>query len=246
MDNLKDFMQEWQALHPPPQTQAADNKWLRFGLGLAVICSFVVSAHRTVEAFGGDIWAVFAVGMVELVLIIFAFGLSTIFESNKTTLIVGSIVTIALTFVVTIGSNVFISLQQSGFESQTFSRLIAILTGIIAPLTLFTGMELLASFQATQDKRVRGRVAKWEAERAKAWTLYRAELNGQQPAQISAPAKGSHSKNINAGDEILNDLEEIGKDRVQELSLSQLVELTGHKRSTLGVYRKKFLENGYH
>jgi hypothetical protein len=251
MDNLKDFMQEWQALHPPPQTQAADNKWLRFGLGLAVICSFVVSAHRTVEAFGGDIWAVFAVGMIEIGITVLAYGLADKFHGklHDKVLLFGSIIVVLLTFAVVIGGNVYISLKHAGDADKGFEKTLAILTGVIAPLMLFVGMELLSSWKRTQDRRVEYKIQKWENDQAAAWDKRQAMFAGEPRQQISAPAKASHSKNVNAKDHVLEEWAGLTKRDLAAKSLKEWqleFESKGIQvgRSTIGLYRSEELQNG--
>jgi hypothetical protein len=251
MDNLKDFMQEWQALHPPPQTQAANSLLLRFAMWLAVACAFIVSAHRTIEAFGGQAWAIPAVGMVEISLMVMAYMVADMFhgEEHARFLLYGAGLVITITFAVTIGGNVYISLRENNFDNPTFKKIMAVLTGLDAPLMLFVGMELLSSWRLTQERRVRGRVAKWEAERAKAWTLYRAELNGQQPAQISAPAKSAHSKNVNASEVFATEWHGLTKRDIQAKSINewhQELKDRGYQvgRSTVGKYYQEALQNG--
>jgi hypothetical protein len=212
----------------------------------------VVSAHRTVEVFGNDIFAVAAIGMVEISLLVLAYGLADMFHGarHNRLLIVGSTLVIALTFTVVIGGNVYISLKAaSGQENEHFRNGLAILTGVIAPLMLFVGMELLSSWKRTQDRRVEYKIQKWENDQAAAWDKRQAMFAGEPRQQMSAPAKSAHSKNVNAKDQVLEEWAGLTKRDLAAKSLKEWqleFESKGIQvgRSTIGLYRSEELQNG--
>lgn len=162
VNKIKELRAEFDALRPRPRVEIRRNWLVYIVMTIAILCSFGVSAMRTHEAFGGGVMGILAIGMVELVLVGIAIGLSLVTEVGERQLkYMGSFAAI-YTILIVAGANLYVTLNHAGKAPGDLQTAVLLLTALDAPIIAFVGAEIVAAIEVRRIRRGADIIAEWD------------------------------------------------------------------------------------